>query len=1268
MKGLTSWFMGKSIEEERARLLFMLDPSKPLRKRFSIMIQIVRNLEKTVTSGYNEKLHEFFQENWDTATTLCLAMLKNADHIKTKGKGAAWEDVSSILKVIMEITQYGQMQDLEEIQEIAIVCLFDDNRWEIKEIGFNLVLFLLNTNLALQVPQHLFLASIDLSQFRSEEHGEPVFPDRSILITGSNSQHPWLNLAQDSLKKSSPIYQAEVKELEKLAGQALSQGVKDCLNFVSKALDFSLDSDYPPSLETRQAHFKRWFNLLKKTMLFLIYPYYCTPGDNMSPDWGFHSFPPPTLHYLVATWLIKAIRDQELLDALFITPEEYDFVGKVLGLSFRLTESYSGICYKTANKCLRLYEDWIFGKFLPRIIKSNIDAHISSNLKHTIDLFDFSNDFSPKRIDLCKLLINLLEKYREQPEGWPTLLECSINISNKLAETHDLKKPFHDIIEPMAEFLISTLSTVMTSIEVDWNSFSKILQKWARNSEPIIEHWEKIMIDNSSKLKDLSFRPCSLLEGWLKLMYILGDPLKFSDKVQVRWAHSLQDLINLIVTPPQTASNPNRLLQFFFPILSKLIRSGSVQETQVIALNSLTALFINTKCEEMPMECYIQHLSLILYHAAQQPHLQISVLEAAPRLLDFPGMHFLINTFLQIAYKNHLQATKLIFYIMCFPNYYKDTALYDPTTQYMTYASLKPKIRGVLQACAEDPELSSTALYGLTCFILEEINSGNDSASQLITEIILEKCLSDNDDTALAAFRCLNSLTPVMTMINKTVLNFLMFKALESIPITREKVLKAALATIQHLVMTSSTALDSNLLTSLFSNLSLLESKVAGITSLENEISSLSSFLAIYYLNFPLKNQNPVIFQSITSDEEFAEEKNFRTLHFALETNAIVTIIFHSSKAKFIIRNQFGKFCWEAEDYKIFEPSARTEEFSRIVEEINSTSIEIQNQDPPKKLDDEPLLPLLIDYIASNYSDCYVKDKQIEAGSEMLRLMDSVEEMEAECEIFERRREREATAFNVSRYFVSNFGLLEKLILLESGEKLDRGLSLLDNCQPREPVKIGIIYVGPGQQDEKEILANSSGSIGFQQFVQNIGRVIDIRQHLGNLGGLDPSGSAGYLSVSYSDWQYDVLFHVVSLMPTDLNDEQQVLKKRHVGNDIVHIIWSDHWRDYRQDTMLTHFNFILIVIYPLSPMLFRIQILKKVNVDCGPLQDGMVIPWSLLPILVRQTAINANQQVRAMKHANYEKQIHIRRKQILELVQRYSVLGAQKNQTYAQMF
>lgn len=55
---------------------------------------------------------------------------------------------------------------------------------------------------------------------------------------------------------------------------------------------------------------------------------------------------------------------------------------------------------------------------------------------------------------------------------------------------------------------------------------------------------------------------------------------------------------------------------------------------------------------------------------------------------------------------------------------------------------------------------------------------------------------------------------------------------------------------------------------------------------------------------------------------------------------------------------------------------------------------------------------------------------------------------------------------------------------------------------------------------------------------------------------------------------------------------------RHLGNDEVHIIWSEHWRDYRRNIFKTQFADILIIIYPLPNGLYRIQIDKKKNVSC----------------------------------------------------------------------
>ena len=54
---------------------------------------------------------------------------------------------------------------------------------------------------------------------------------------------------------------------------------------------------------------------------------------------------------------------------------------------------------------------------------------------------------------------------------------------------------------------------------------------------------------------------------------------------------------------------------------------------------------------------------------------------------------------------------------------------------------------------------------------------------------------------------------------------------------------------------------------------------------------------------------------------------------------------------------------------------------------------------------------------------------------------------------------------------------------------------------------------------------------------------------------------------------------------------------RHLGNDEVHIVWSEHYRDYRHGIVNTEFADVMIVIYPLENRLFRIQIIKKPQVE-----------------------------------------------------------------------
>eukprot|EP00494_Astrolonche_serrata_P023422 UN23680 len=96
------------------------------------------------------------------------------------------------------------------------------------------------------------------------------------------------------------------------------------------------------------------------------------------------------------------------------------------------------------------------------------------------------------------------------------------------------------------------------------------------------------------------------------------------------------------------------------------------------------------------------------------------------------------------------------------------------------------------------------------------------------------------------------------------------------------------------------------------------------------------------------------------------------------------------------------------------------------------------------------------------------------------------------------------------------------------------------------------------------------------------------------------------------------MYHVVTRMPNKPNDPQQIPKKRHIGNDHVKIIWSDHYRDYLHTTISSCFNFVNIIIYPhRTPGLYRIRIIKEKQIgNFGPLWDGMHVREEVLPELI----------------------------------------------------
>uniref|UniRef100_A0A8C8D0G6 Rap-GAP domain-containing protein n=1 Tax=Oncorhynchus tshawytscha TaxID=74940 RepID=A0A8C8D0G6_ONCTS len=178
--------------------------------------------------------------------------------------------------------------------------------------------------------------------------------------------------------------------------------------------------------------------------------------------------------------------------------------------------------------------------------------------------------------------------------------------------------------------------------------------------------------------------------------------------------------------------------------------------------------------------------------------------------------------------------------------------------------------------------------------------------------------------------------------------------------------------------------------------------------------------------------------------------------------------------------------------------------------------------------------------------------------------------------------------------------------------------------------KIAVFYVAEGQEDKHSILCNTRGSQAYEDFVSGLGWEVNLTSHCGFMGGLQRNKSTGLTTPYFATSTVEVMFHVSTRMPPD-SDDSLTKKLRHLGNDEVHIVWSEHSRDYRRGIIPTEFGDVLIIIYPMKNHMYSIQILKKPEVPFfGPLFDGAIVDEKILPTMVRATALNASRALKSL--------------------------------------
>ncbi|GBM21784.1 Rap1 GTPase-activating protein 1 [Araneus ventricosus] len=134
-------------------------------------------------------------------------------------------------------------------------------------------------------------------------------------------------------------------------------------------------------------------------------------------------------------------------------------------------------------------------------------------------------------------------------------------------------------------------------------------------------------------------------------------------------------------------------------------------------------------------------------------------------------------------------------------------------------------------------------------------------------------------------------------------------------------------------------------------------------------------------------------------------------------------------------------------------------------------------------------------------------------------------------------------------------------------------------------MKFGIIYQKRGQTTEEEMFGNERHSPAMEEFLQLLGDKVQLKGFSGFRGGLDTQDGLTGDSSLYTQFEgVDIMFHVSTLLPYSQSDPQQLQRKRHIGNDVVTIIFQDENTPFMPTMIASHFLHTFVVVQAIDPL------------------------------------------------------------------------------------
>jgi len=174
---------------------------------------------------------------------------------------------------------------------------------------------------------------------------------------------------------------------------------------------------------------------------------------------------------------------------------------------------------------------------------------------------------------------------------------------------------------------------------------------------------------------------------------------------------------------------------------------------------------------------------------------------------------------------------------------------------------------------------------------------------------------------------------------------------------------------------------------------------------------------------------------------------------------------------------------------------------------------------------------------------------------------------------------------NVFRCLQENFIQWEKAQFTKvKDHQIIADLEKFETDQIVTKYKFGILFAAENQTKESEMYANASGSRRFEEFLDFIGEKVPLCGWKKFKAGLDVSN--GNLTGTHSIYtrfkNFEIMFHVSPYIPCDESDPQQIARKKHLGNDVVMIVFKEGNQPLDPCIFKSQFNHVFAVVQHLQ--------------------------------------------------------------------------------------